>query len=350
MLGRSNKLKAMKLLYLMSDNSIDIDFNYKEVMQNNKLRSSLIKFAELNGLYYYCMEFMLRSGVVFSDLELEKWNEESDRMLDFKNTVTFLNSLDHRYGLRYIIIKACTKIPHVPRDVDIFVNSIDKERYIKAFNTEGLASIYSNPVETAFCKKGLLKLDIYCDVQYIGIRFLGDTFLWNSRIHEKINGIDCIGLNDNANFLLLLVHSIFGHRRMTLLDFLHLKSLLFTIDRDFCRKHAREMGWEPTFNLLLNKIEEINRLAYSDGSIVLFPYLFERNFILQCLDSIEVCKLTRKNNIFLDVSILLDRFQHELAETSLYDPLLKFSPGRKYYNSFCYFIRNHRGDRHGINK
>lgn len=350
MIGRSNKQKAMRLLYLISDPQIDKSLNFKEVMQNKKFRSSLIKFAELNGLYYYCMEFMIGSGVVFSDIERAKWNKELDKMRDFKNTIEYLNSLYLKYELRYILIKACTKIPHVPRDVDIFVSSNDKERYIKAFDAEGLASVYSNPVETAFCKEGLLKLDIYCDVRYIGIRFMSDTFLWDSRINEKINGINCIGLNDNANFLLLLVHSIFGHRRMTLLDFLHLKSMLLTIDRDFCRNHAREMGWETAFNLLLNKIEELDKLAYSDDNIVIFPYLFERSFIYQCLDSIEVCKLTKKIKIFLYISILLDRFQHELAGTSLYDLLLKISLGRKCYNSFCYFIRNHRGDRHGIYK
>jgi len=342
--------RSMKILCQMSDIQSLESINYNEIERSEKLKSSLLKLARSNGLFYYCMETLIKFDVSFSNIQIAEWNSECHRMHLLENTIDFLNKIHNKYNLNYMLIKACTKIPHVPRDVDIFVEGINRDAVFKILKDEGFEIAYSNPVETAFTKNSILKLDIYCEIKYMGIKFLDESFLWDSIIMGQINNINCYSLSDNANFLILLVHSFFGHRRITFLDFLHLKAMLSTIDEGLCREQAAKMGWQIIFDILLAKIKEINASIYSDGRVVLFPYLFERRLIFQCLDSIESFSIDKTTRLYIETSLFLDHFQHEIAKTPIYDYLLAFSPGRKCYNSFCYFIRNHRGDRHGIYK
>lgn len=343
-----NKLDPMRVVLSVVDPEYPNDVSVEEIVKNRDLLKAAVKLAEKNGLYY-CFNLRLRElNLDLSFLDNERWKGELQNLSALKKTLTFLNDMQKHYGIDYILIKACTKIPHVPRDVDILVRIEDREKIYDMFEHEGMKVIYSNPVETAFSKEGYMKLDIYSRIQYIGMNFIDTEFLWNSKVEDKMFGIEYLGLKDEANFLLLLVHSIFGHRSMALLDFLHLKTLMSNIDKSVCRDYAYGKGWGAVFDMSLEKLEAVYKMIYKEGKVVSFPYLFDRKFMLKCIASIEGLDMERREKVFFNISLGLDRLSYELAKSPFYKYLLAFNTGRRIFNSLGYFVKNKRGDMQGI--
>ena len=344
-----NKFDLMKVVLSVVDPEYPNDIPVEEIFKNRDLLKAAVKLADRNGLYYYFVQRLRELNLDLSLLDEERWNTELQKLLALKKTLGFLKNMQTHDGIDYILIKACTKIPHVPRDVDILVRSEDRKKIYDLFEREGMKVVYSNPVETAFSKEGYMKLDIYSRIQYISMTFIDGDFLWNSRVDDRMFGIEYPSLNEEANFLLLLVHSLFGHSSMTLLDFLHIKSLMGNIqDFGVCRKHAYEKGWGGVFDMGVERLAAVYKTIYKDGNVVSFPYLFDRKFMLKCVASIEGLKMKRREKVFFNISLGLDRLSYELAKSPFYNYLLAFNTGRRIFNSLGYFVRNRRGDRHGI--
>lgn len=70
--------------------------------------------------------------------------------------------------------------------------------------------------------------------------------------------------------------------------------------------------------------------------------------MMKCVASIEGLEMKRREKMFFNISLGLDRLAYELAKSPFYDYLLAFNTGRKAFNFLGYFVRNRRGDRHGI--
>ena len=343
-----NKLDPMKIVLSVVDPEYPNDIPVEEIVKNRDLLKAAVKLAERNGLYY-CFVLRLRElNPDLSFLDKERWDGELQKLSALKKTLGFLKDMQKHEGIDYILIKACTKIPHIPRDIDILVHIEDGEKIYDMFKRDGMKVVYSNPVETAFGKEGYMKLDIYSRIEYISVEFIDKEFLWNSKVKDRMFGIEYLGLKDEANFILLLIHSIFGHRSMTLLDFLHMKTLMSNIDKRVCREHAYEKGWGAIFGMGLEKLESIYKTIYKDGKVVSFPYLFNRKFMLKCVASIGGLDMKRREKVFFHISLGLDRLAYGLAKSPFYNYLLAFNTGRRIFNSLGYFVRNRRGDRHGI--
>lgn len=343
-----NKLDPMKVVLSVIDPEYPNDIPGEEIAKNVDLLKAAIKLAERNGVYYYFILRLRELNLDLSSLDEKRWNGELQKLSTLKKTLAFLNNMQKRYEIDYILIKACTKIPHVPRDVDILVHIKDRERIYDMFERDGMKVVYSNPVETAFDKEGYMKLDIYSRIQYVGMNFINSEFLWNSKVKDRMFGIGYLGLKDEANFILLLVHSLFGHRSMTLLDFLHIKALMNNIDKSVCREYTYEKGWGAVLDMGLEKLESVYKTIYTDGETVSFPYLFDRKFMLKCVASIEGLEMRRREKVFFSVSLGLDRLAYELAKSPFYNYLMAFRTGRRIFNSFGYFVRTRCGDRQGI--
>ena len=98
----------------------------------------------------------------------------------------------------------------------------------------------------------------------------------------------------------------------------------------------------------MERLESIYKTIYKDGEIISFPYLFDRKFMLKSVASIEGLEMKKREKVFFHISLGLDRLSYELEKMPFYDYLLTFNTGRRIFNSFGYFVRNRRGDRHGI--
>jgi hypothetical protein len=338
----------MKILLSVIDPEYPNDIQVEETAKDKGLLKSAIKLAERNGLYYYFI-YRLKELGVDSYIGEERWNEEERKLSGLKRTITLLNDVSKDYGIDYTIIKACNTIPHIPRDVDIFVRNEDRTKIIKALEDNGMKCIYSGVTETAL-KGDYMKVDVYTEICYIGVDFMDGNFLRQSNINDEVFGIEYSGLNNEANFLLMLVHSLFGHRSMSLLDFLHIKHIRGNINIDACREYAYERGWGMAFDLTLNKLDNIKKKMYENKEIIYFPYLFDKNFVLKCVSGVKGLDMSGYNKIFLYVTLVQDRIIYELEDTLLYNLLKSFEPTRNLVYSLTTFVKSMRGDRKSVDE
>lgn len=345
-----NKLDPMKVVLSVVDPEYPNDIQVDEIAKDKGLLKSAIKLAERNGLYYYFIYRLKELGVDPSFLGEERWNEEERKLAGLKKTITLLNDVSKDYGIDYLIIKACNTIPHIPRDVDIFVRNEDRTKIIEALEDNGMQCIYSGVTETAL-KGEYMKVDVYTEICYIGVDFMDGPFLQQSSVKDEVFGIEYSGLNNGANFLLMLVHSLFGHRSMSLLDFLHMKHIRGNTDMDACREYAYKRGWGSAFDLVLDKLDIITERIYENiEENIHFPYLFDRNFVLECVSGIEGLNMTGYNKIFLNATLIQDRIIYELKDTPLYNLLKSFEPTRHLINSLTAYVKSMRGDRKSVDE
>jgi hypothetical protein len=111
----------MKALLSVIDPDYPNDISVEEITGDSTLLNSAIKLAERNGLYYYFILRLKELNTDISFLDEKRWEEEKQKLSGFKETITLLNEVSKEQGIDYLLIKACTKIPHAPRDVDIFI-------------------------------------------------------------------------------------------------------------------------------------------------------------------------------------------------------------------------------------
>ena len=343
-----NNLDPMKVVLSVVDPEYPNDIQVEETAKDKGLLKVATKLAERNGLYYYFIYRLKELGVDTSFLEKERWNEEERRLSGLKRTITLLNDVSKDYGIEYIIIKACNTIPHIPRDVDIFVRNEDRTKIIKALEDNGMKCVQRGITETAL-KGEYMKVDVYTEICYIGVEFMDGNFLLQSRVNDEVFGVKYSGLNNEANFLLMLVHSLFGHRSMSLLDFLHIKHIRGDINIDACREYAYERGWDSVFDLILNELDNLHERIYTGGAAIRFPYLFDRNFILKCVSEIEGLNMGGYNKIFLYITLVQDRIIYELKDTPLYNLLKSFETTRNFINSLTASVKSMRGDKKSMN-
>lgn len=344
-----NKLDPMKVVLSVVDSEYLNEIQVEEMVSNRHLLKSAIKLAERNGLYYYFLYRLKELDVDLSLLGKERWNEEERKLSGLKKTITLLNDVSKDYKIDYIIIKACNTIPHIPRDVDIFVRNEDRTKIIEALEDNGMQCIYSGVTETAL-KGDYMKVDVYTEICYIGADFIDSNFLFQSSVKDEIFGEECSGLNNESNLLLLLVHSLFGHRSMSLLDFLHIKHIRGDIDMDACREYAYKRGWESVFDLILDELDTLHERIYTGGAAIRFPYLFDRNFILKCVSGIEGLDMTGSNKIFFNATLIQDRLIYELKDTPIYNLLKSFEPTRHLINSLTASVKSRRGDKKSVDE
>lgn len=337
-----NKLDPMKVVLSVVDPEYPNDIHVEEIAKDRAVLKKAIKLAERNGLYYYFILRLKELNVDSSFLDEERWNKENQKLSELKETIMLLNKVSNDYGIDYILIKACNTIPHIPRDVDFFVHKEEKRKIIEALENNGMKCVRSDIAQTTLKKEKYLETDIYTGIRYFGVKFLDEGFLWNSNVKSKIFGIEYPGLNEEADFLLTLIHSLFGHRVITLLDFLHIKSLRDNIrDIDLCRKYAYEKGWGAVFDLVLNELDTIHRRIYKEGAIIRFPYLFGTKFILKCVSMVDGLYINKSNKIFLRISLILDKVIYRLKDSVLYNLLKSFEPTRKFLLSVIIWFEQH---------
>ena len=344
-----SKLDSMKTVLSVVDPEYPIEVDIDRLRKDEKLLKSAIKLAEKNGLYYYFIYRLKELCVELPSSEEEHWKEENKKLSEFKKTILFLNNVSKEYGMDYILIKEYNTIPHVSRDIDIFVRKEERQKFIEVLEDNDMERVHSSVAETKL-KGKYMKIDIYTRICYLTVDFMDDKSLFLSKTESEIFGIGYPRLNNEANFLLTLVHSLFGHRTMTLLDFLHIKYLRNDINVDACKKYAYERGWETVLDLILERLDYLFERIYEQGEFIHFPYLFNRNLILKCISGIEKLDMGKHDKIFLNIGLFQDRIIYELKDTPLYNLLRFFEPVRNRINSLTAYVKSLQGDKKSVDE
>jgi len=215
--------ESIALVFSVVDPQYPDSIQLQKIGQDRKLFPKAVKLAEKNGLYYYFIDRLRELNVELPLLDRKRWKEEGQKLSGFKETITLLNNMSQKSKIDYAVIKACTTIPHVPRDVDIFVSPGKKKETIEALENEGLKCVHSDNIETTLLKGEYIHLDVYTRICYFAVDCMDEQFLLDSLVKNEIFGMEYPGVSNEANFLLTILHSLFGHGSMTLLDFLHIR-------------------------------------------------------------------------------------------------------------------------------
>lgn len=294
--------------------------------------------AKRNGLYTCLLKKTGSMGITSAGIENDNRRCLKD-MERFANTINILNVTCRRLGIRYALIKSCESIPHIPRDVDIFMEEDAVKPLVEMLQKQGMrlrAEVY----ETAIKLDGeYYKIDIYVAINYFSKNWIANEFIWGHTADKRLFDVAYPGLDDEAGFLVVLIHSLFGHRRITLLDFLHLCNLNKRMNVNAVRKHASDMKWLNGFDAVIQKLDQIKDMIYNSKDMVSFPYLYERDLILGILRDSGI-----KRNIFIDLSLIMDSFVHRIEDTRLVQALRRVRPARNLANRLLAAPRVKRGD------
>ena len=332
-----------------------IDPNYQwgtnvsnlDPIKKHDLLKKTLKLAEKNGLRYYFIQRLKEYAIEITFIEKDELTDENERSKDFIKTVDFINTISKKYDIEYILIKFFNTVPHIPNDIDLFIRKDERQKFMKILEQNGMVCIHSSPAETKF-KGQYRKIDIYTEICYVGVEFIDEKFLRQSVTQNDLFEVKYSGLNKEADFLLLIPHALFGHRRLTLLDFLHLMNLKKDIRIKECRQYAYDMRWGKVFDLMIIQLDNMNEDIYKNKKTLCFPYTFEREFLLKCMYQLDNFEKQKFSLFFFNVSFYLEELEYRLEDTKLYSLIKSFGPARNLVNSICAFVKNKRGDSKSI--
>ena len=327
---------------------IDPSYNHKippeEWINDKKLFRSAMELATKNGLHYKFVSTLLEKENSLPYYNPEKWSEDQKNITKIGETLTLLEKVFQEAHVPYIVIKIFNTVQHSPNDIDIFVKNSDREKVLSILEANGMKSLHSSIAETKMIGE-YAKTDIYTEISYLGIEFLDKDFLLNSITENTFFNQKYPALNNESDLLMLIPHYLFGHGRITLLDFLHLKNRIQHSDLEFCRGYAKQKGWLYIFDATTDLIRTVDKKIESDDIDFKFPFRFDRVFVTRCIAELHGLKLNRKEKLFLQFSFLLEDIVYSLEGTILYKIVKSISPVRNLINSVSASIKTRRGDR-----
>jgi hypothetical protein len=269
-----------------------------------------LRIAGENGLLYYFSKQLIREDEHVPKKLLKSIIFQEERlMIRLKRTLHFVNSFFHDIGLEFMFIKLYRHIPYVPRDVDLLIRKEDGQRIVRELGRNNILVKTSSDVESQFEKPGLLKVDLYQGFVYFSQQFLDDECLWHDSRIVDICGINCRIPSREADMLSLLVHALFGHRYLSLLDFLYAKELLglgISADRLSSLCECRKGNY--AFMTMLATINNICQELYSTNTIrsVDFPFVLSPRYVLQAIQGCKDIDIGTRRKLSFIISTLFD--------------------------------------------
>lgn len=345
--GMADNTNPLGVLLSLIDPKNEVDTpSWLLTNRDQILTRDFFEYAKRNGLGYILLQKMQASGFDLDPENATKLENEKQRIETIRKTISMLNDVSNETGINYVLIKMPNSIPHVPRDLDIFVPYKLRKDMIDSLEKHGMMLEHSSVAETSLKSERYVEVDIYSKICYFNFEFFDDKFFADSIEFRPLFDVKCPMLNEEGNLTLELLHDLFGHRNMTLLDFLNLNSL--TKNHDVVEKSKRiatEYGWGPLFDLALDEFNTVKKRIYEDEENVPFPYVFDRKFILDCISTIDNLSLSIRQRSLIRVSLVLDEFIVRSKDIGLYEALRANSLTRRMGNSIAHSVRIMRGDR-----
>jgi len=310
----------------------------------------VLRVAEANGLLYpFCTKFLEETHTSEkSDLIRTKIRDESKELLRFVKTIKVVQHVLEKGDIDFMFIKLYRSMPYVPRDVDILLRREDLQAAVSLFRKNGFNVEAFSDVEIGCERPDLLKVDLYCGFYYVSLPFMDTKFLWANQRTVDICDVSCIVPSLEADFLSLVIHSLLGHRRLSLLDFLYAKHLLYSecLNFDDMLRETGKYGWKNAFVRVSEKIRDIHNDLYFKSNTLRsfnFPYTFSTKFILESFQSLAGLGVNTKIKFML--SALLDAMYHRYVSVGYAVPFEMPDRVKSFVMGSFYEARKQRGDR-----
>jgi hypothetical protein len=302
-----------------------------------------IRFARTNGLYYPYVRRLLDDGVALPAAERARWDLELGRLAKLVRSLHTLNDVSEREGVPYAVIKSVRAVPHVPRDVDIFVPEAHLRGMIDGLRRAGLELRYWDDAEISLTGPDTLRIDLYCRIEYVGRPFLSEDFLARSSARHRTHGVDHPGLTEEADLLLNLSHDLFGHSTVTLLDLIDFVDRRDAADRAACERFARSFGWADVFRMWNARIDAMEQ-AIRAGTPPPFPVRHGWRFLWSCVNALGEAP-ARGDRLSVALSFLWDDAVSLSEAYGIGDALRRSPVARGFMNAAGHRLRIMRGDR-----
>ena len=341
--------EALRLLLAAAGTEPANGSDVPRLPRDSRVLAAALRLAEANGLSYCLLRFLTRSGIAFPSSEAAHWATVLETREKFLRTITFLNEVAERFSVDYVMIKDCSTVDHVPKDVDVLVREDERSRFVQALRECGLDIVHDDLAETSLQGSDLLRIDVYARIRYLGRDFLDTRFLWGSRRAATTYGIDHPGLGPEAAYLLNSVHGLFGHGSLTLLDFLDLMNLQARVTGPSrCRSQAHACGWAGAFDMLTSHYQELRGQLRNESKALAFPHRFGTGFILRCVSSLDAPSLGARERAAFGASLLWDDLIFLFETSGLAEGLARSPVGTRLGNAMGHRLRAARGDRKSI--
>lgn len=268
--------------------------------------NEMLHMAMKNKLNYYLCKHILRERPDLANKQVMagiKQGEES--ILKTARSIKFMHSLFVEEGLDFLVIKTYKGLPFKTLDLDLLVR---KEHYILATNalenrgairTDGRFLATLTKLHLAlpgYHMKDLLKMDLYKGILW-WLPTINEEFMWKKPRLINFYGVKCPIPNLEADLLSLFASSLFTDRKMTLLDFLYIKSILREkIDYHMLLEEAKKYGWGEEFLKVLSLIQGIDHMIYRNQAIpknIEFPFTLPWGILNAALPKVAINKILK---------------------------------------------------------
>lgn len=323
-----------------------------DLIKDRRLLFQSLRIAETNGLLYpFCCgllgEPFLKDD--FGMIEAYVKNEENTLSL-LRKTLQSVKVLFEEESLDFMFIKLYRGMEYAPKDVDVLVKSEDMQTAISMLKRDGFGVEVLSDVEIKCQKAGILRVDLYSGFYYLSWPFIDENSFWEDTRKVDIQGVNCSIPSLEVDFLSLIIHSLLGHRRLSLLDFLYAKSLMRSERFNFHKimSRAEERGWGNAFEKAFQILSDLYQSLYLGADCpngIRFPLVFSTKFTLGAFNGFACFPVKRTKKIFFIISAFLDATYHSYLSAWQVVPIEIPTPLKVAISRSLYKVREYRGDR-----
>jgi hypothetical protein len=344
------------ILYYLDDEYHSLHPNLPtESIKNKEVLLQSLRIAETNGLLYPFCRRLLKEPFLkpsFGIIRAQLKSEERS-LAHLRVTLQAVKALFEEESMEFMFIKLYRGEAYAPRDVDVLVKPAEMQSAISKFERNGFYIKTFSDVEIKCEKTGLLKVDLYSGFHYLSSSFIDEVSLWKNLRIVDVQGVDCPIPSIEMDYLSLMIHSLLGHRRLSLLDFLYAKGLLNSAYLSFSwmQREAEKCGWAFAFEKVSNKVNSLHESLYSSTSFpneICFPFIFSTKFVLEIFQGFATLSIGRREKIIFVLSAFLDGLYHKYLNVWQDVPIAIPEQLKDAISRSLYEIRERRGDQKAV--
>jgi hypothetical protein len=296
-------MKVSNLTYFMLGYFVDdpssgyYRIRCEELIKKGLSLEVLFDEAKINKVSFQLAKKLKENRLVKSGDLVDSLIEDGDNgAVKLKNTLIALNNILGEKGIEFLVIKTYKTELFVTADIDIIVKSNDYEEAIIALENKGFSKgggrffRLVNMLQLGtpdFIANGMLTIDFYGGIPWKGFSLMDEEFLWQEPRVMNFEGVRYLIPNPEADFLSIVLSTIFTDVKLTFLDYSYLNSLIDEgLDYQKIHYQANKFYWSDTFNkyiLMLCNLKNRLRSEKPAPLGVKFPIPVKFSFVINAL-------------------------------------------------------------------